>query len=56
MDNDYHLLVETPECNLSLGMRRLNGVYTQRFNREQGKVGHVFQGRYKSIIVQKESY
>ena len=56
MDNHYHLLVETPESNLSLGMRQLNGVYTQKFNRMHDRVGHVFQGRYKSIIVQKESY
>lgn len=56
MDNHYHLLIETPEGNLSRGMRQLNGVYTQRFNRRHGRVGHVFQGRYKAIIVQKESY
>jgi REP element-mobilizing transposase RayT len=56
MDNHYHLLIETPEGNLSKGMRHLNGVYTQRFNRGHGRVGHVFQGRYKAIIVQKESY
>ena len=56
MDNHYHLLVETPDGNLSKGMRQLNGVYTQRFNRKHGRVGHVFQGRYKAIIVQKESY
>lgn len=56
MDNHYHLLIETPESNLSKGMRQLNGVYTQRFNRRHGRVGHVFQGRYKAIIVQKESY
>lgn len=56
MDNHYHLLVETPESNLSLGMRQLNGVYTQKFNRTHSRVGHVFQGRYKSVIVQKESY
>lgn len=56
MDNHYHLLIETPEGNLSKGMRQLNGVYTQRFNRQHGRVGHVFQGRYKAIIVQKESY
>ena len=37
-------------------MRQLNGVYTQRFNRQHGRVGHVFQGRYKAIIVQKESH
>ena len=56
MDNHYHLLVETPDGNLSKGMRHLNGVYTQRFNREHGRAGHVFQGRYKAILVQKGSY
>jgi len=56
MTNHYHLLIETPDANLSLGMRQLNGVYTQRFNREHDRVGHVFQGRYKAILVQKESY
>ena len=56
MSNHYHLLVETPDGNLSKGMRHLNGVYTQRFNRRHSRVGHVFQGRYKAIIVQKESY
>jgi REP element-mobilizing transposase RayT len=56
MDNHYHLLLETPEPNLSRGMRRLNGVYTQTFNRRHQRVGHLFQGRYKCIIVDKESY
>ncbi|MEN8129379.1 MAG: transposase [Pseudomonadota bacterium] len=56
MDNHYHLLVETPETSLSNGMRQLNGVYTQRFNRYHNQVGHVFQGRYKAVIVQKEPY
>lgn len=56
MGNHYHLLVETPDGNLSQGMRQFNGIYTQRFNRRHGRVGHVFQGRYKAIIVQKESY
>ena len=56
MTNHYHLLVETPDGNLARGMRHLNGVYTQRFNRWHGRVGHVFQGRYKAILVQKESY
>jgi len=56
MSNHYHLLVETPDGNLSKGMRHLNGVYTQRFNRRHSRVGHVFQGRYKAILVQKESY
>ena len=56
MGNHYHLVVETREGNLSRGMRHLNGVYTQRFNRRHGRVGHVFQGRYKAILVQKESH
>jgi REP element-mobilizing transposase RayT len=56
MTNHYHLLVETPDGNLSKGMRQLNGIYTQRFNSEHGRCGHVFQGRYKAIIVQKEAY
>ena len=56
MTNHYHLLVETPDANLSKGMRQLNGVYTQRFNRTHDRVGHVFQGRYKAILVQKENY
>ena len=56
MGNHYHLLVETPEGNLSQGMRRLNGRYTQAFNRRHHRVGHVLQGRYKSILVEKEAY
>lgn len=56
MTNHYHLLVETVDGNLSRGMRQLNGIYTQRFNRRHGVVGHLFQGRYKAILVQKESY
>ncbi len=43
MTNHYHLVVETPEANLSKGMRQLNGVYTQRTNRRHGLVGHLFQ-------------
>jgi hypothetical protein len=50
-DNHYHLLVETPDANLAEGMRQLNGVYTQRFNRTYGRIGHDFQGRYKAIPV-----
>ena len=56
MDNHYHLLLETPDPNLFLGMRQLNGVYTQRYNRLHSRVGHLFQGRFKSIVVEKESY
>ncbi|WP_284456170.1 REP-associated tyrosine transposase [Alloalcanivorax xenomutans] len=56
MGNHYHLLVETPDGNLSKGMRHLNGVYTQIFNRHHRRVGHVFQGRYKAILVDREEY
>jgi len=56
MNNHYHLLLETPDPNLSLGMRQLNGVYTQRFNRRHERVGHVFQGRFTAILVDRDSY
>jgi len=56
MDNHYHLLIETPDANLSIGMRQLNGMYTQRFNRRHHRVGHLFQGRYKAILIEKESH
>ena len=56
MTNHYHTVVETPEGNLSQGMRQLNGVYTQSINRTYGRVGHVFQGRFKGILVEKDAY
>lgn len=56
MNNHYHLLIETPDGNLSQGMRQLNGVYTQKFNRHHHRVGHIYQGRYKAILVEKEIY
>jgi len=56
MSNHYHLLVETPQPNLSRGMQHLNGVYTQWFNRQYSRFGHLVQGRFKSIVVEKESY
>jgi len=56
MNNHYHLVIETPDGNLSKGMRQLNGVYTQVFNRRHHRVGHLFQGRFKGILVQKESH
>jgi putative transposase len=56
MSNHYHVVIETPDANLSKGMRQLNGVYTQAFNRSHERVGHVFQGRFKAILVDKESY
>ena len=56
MDNHYHLLIETPDGNLSQGMRQINGIYTQKYNWQHKKTGHVFEGRYKAILVDKESY
>lgn len=56
MTNHYHLLIETVDGNLSQAMRQLNGLYTQAFNRRHRLVGHLFQGRYKAILVQKERY
>jgi REP element-mobilizing transposase RayT len=56
MGNHYHLQLETPQPNLSRGMRQLNGVYTQRFNRRHQRVGHVLQGRFTAILVERESY
>jgi putative transposase len=51
MDNHYHLLVETPEPNLSRAMQWLNVSYSVWFNRRHGRSGHLFQGRYKAIVV-----
>jgi REP element-mobilizing transposase RayT len=56
MANHYHLLIETPKANLSIGMRQLNGIYTQSFNRRHHRVGHLFQGRFKAIVVEKEAH
>ena len=56
MTNHYHLLIETPEAGLSRGMQLLNGVYTQWFNRRHQRVGHLFQGRFKAVLVEKESH
>ena len=56
MTNHYHLLIETPEANLSRGMHLLNGVYTQWFNHRHKRIGHLLQGRFKAILIEKESY
>ena len=56
MSDGYHLVIETPKPNLSKAIRQLNGVYTQRSNRLHDTGGHVFRGRYKSIVVQREKY
>jgi len=52
---NHHAVVETPEANLSKGMRQLNGVYTQRFNRRHGLVGHLYQGRFKAIQIERDA-
>lgn len=56
MNNHYHLLVETPQPTLSAGMRQLNGVYTQAFNKRHHRVGHIFQGRFHAVLVEKEAH
>lgn len=56
MDNHFHFLIETNTPTLSKGMKYLNGTYTQFFNRTHQRVGHVYQGRFKGILVEKESY
>ena len=56
MDNHYHLLIETPDANLSIGMRQVNGIYTQAFNKVHKRTGHLFQGRYHAILIQKDSH
>ena len=56
MDNHYHLLLETLEANLAGAMRALNGDYAKQFNRRHRRVGHLFQGRYKAILVDRDDY
>ena len=56
MDNHYHLLIETPAGNLSRIMQHINGAYTTYFNVKRQRSGHLFQGRYKSILVQADEY
>ena len=56
MGNHYHFVLHTRRANLSLLMRHINGVYTQTFNRQHNKVGHLFQGRFKAILVDRDAY
>jgi putative transposase len=56
MSNHYHLVIETPEPNLSRGMHWLNGVYAGWFNHAHGRCGHLFQGRFHAFLVERESY
>ena len=56
MTNHFHLLIETPEANLSRGMRQLDGLYTQRFNRAHERVGHILQGRFGAVLVERDAH
>jgi hypothetical protein len=56
MSNHYHLLIQTPEGNLSRCMRHINGIYTQRYNRTHHCDGQLFRGRFKSILIEEDSY
>jgi putative transposase len=56
MGNHYHLVVRTPAPTLSRAVRQLNGVHAQRFNRRHGRVGHVFGGRFKAILVETDRH
>jgi len=56
MGNHYHFVQGTRQATLSALMQQLNGIYTLAFNRRYGKVGHVFQGRFKAILVDRDSY
>jgi REP element-mobilizing transposase RayT len=56
MGNHYHLLVETPEPNLSMTMQWLNVSYATYFNRKQSRSGHLFQGRFKAILIDADAY
>jgi REP element-mobilizing transposase RayT len=56
MDNHYHFVLHTRRANLSLLMRHINGVCTQTYNRRHNKVGHLFQGRFKAILVDRDAY
>jgi putative transposase len=55
MGNHYHLVIETSDGNLSKGMRQLNGVYTQAYNRRHYRVGHLFHGRFKGSWFRKRA-
>jgi putative transposase len=56
MENHYHLVIETPEANLSAGMQRVNGRYAQAFNSRYALSGHLFQGRFYSVPVKSDDH
>lgn len=56
LDNHFHLIIETPRGNLSKSLQTINTAYTVYFNRQHNRIGHLYQGRYKAILVDKDSY
>ncbi len=56
MDNHYHLLIETPKANISRIMQNINTIYTVHINRKYRRSGHLFQGRFKGLVVDKDEY
>jgi putative transposase len=56
LPNHYHLIVETTQRDLSIGMQKLNGRYAQRFNQRYDRVGHVFQNRFSSYVIESEEH
>ncbi|HUF20050.1 MAG TPA: transposase [Burkholderiales bacterium] len=56
MGNHYHFVLHTRQANLSMLMRQINGVYTQSYNRRHNKVGHLLQGRFKAVLVDRDAY
>jgi putative transposase len=56
MSNHYHLVIQTPQRNISRGMHWLNGTYAAWFNRRHDRVGHLFQGRFKALLIEREAY
>ncbi len=56
MTNHFHLLIQTPEANLAVGMHRLNSAYANYFNRRHDHVGHLFQSRYSAEVIERESH
>ena len=56
LDNHYHMAIETPDSNLSIGMQWLQSTYANRFNHLVKERGHVFQGRYKNLVIERDSH
>ena len=56
MTNHFHLVIGTPQANISAGMQRLSGIYGQRFNERHQRFGHVFQGRFGSTMIESDEY